>query len=108
MPAPWARLNSPALSSSSALITSSCRSAVEPHEGFAIGLAAVHIELSEPATVEILKVGIGPGERQIDVIEHSRITRTRLARCAGHQPFGERRNRLGVGVVEERAMPVAI
>ena len=69
-----------------------------------MGLAAILIELSQPAPVEILKIGVGAGEGQINVIEHRRIERARLARRAGHEPFGERRDRGGLIVVEERAM----
>src|SRR5262249_21137334 len=64
------------------------------------------IELSEPAPVEILKIGIGARKRQINVIEHSRIARSRLAGRTRHQALGERGNRRGIIVIEERAMPL--
>ena len=73
-----------------------------------MGVAAIRVELSEPAPVEILEVGVGAGEREIDVIEHPSITGARLLWRSGHQPFGERGDRLGIGVVEERAMPIAV
>ena len=53
---------------------------VELRERRLISLAAIRIELSQPAPVEILKIGVSAGERQIDVIEHARIERARLAR----------------------------
>src|SRR5712692_3737751 len=73
-----------------------------------MGLAAVGIERSQPAPVEILQIFVGTGERQIDVIEHARIARAGLARCAGQEPLGERRNDGGIVVVEEGAMPRAM
>ena len=77
---------------------------IQPDERLVIGLATIRIELSEPAPVEILKIGVGAGERQVDVIEHPRIARTRLVGRAGHEPLGERGNRGGIFVVEERAV----
>ena len=79
----------------------------EPHEWLFIGAAAVRFELSQAAPVEILQLGVGAGEREIDVIEHVRVARSRFAGRAGHEPFGKRRDRGGVGVVEERAMLAA-
>jgi hypothetical protein len=64
----------------------------------------VRVELSKPAPVEILKIGVGPRERQINVIEHTCVARTRLVRGAGHQPLGECCNRRGIVMVEERSM----
>ena len=69
--------------------------------------AAIGIELSEPAPVEILQVGVGAGEREIDVVEHVGVARSGFAGRAGHEAFGERGDRGGVGVVEERAVLAA-
>src|SRR6516164_9502098 len=66
-----------------------------------MGLATVRVELCKAAPVEVLKIRVGPGERQVDVAEYSRFPRTRLARCARHQPLGERRNGGGVLLVKE-------
>ena len=65
------------------------------------------VELGEPAPVEILQVGIGAGEREIDVVEHVGIGRARLARRARHQPLGERRDGARIVVVEEGAVAAA-
>ena len=81
---------------------------LQPHEGLAVGLAAIRIELCQPAAIKILKVGIRSGEREVDVIEHSRVTRARLVRRTRHQPFGDRRDRLGIGVVEKGSMIIAV
>ena len=62
------------------------------------------LELRQTAPVEILKIGVGSGQSEINVIEHARIARTRLARCSRHEPLCERRNRGSLVVVEERAM----
>jgi hypothetical protein len=67
-------------------------------------LAAVRIELSKTAPVEILKIGVSARERQIDVVEHSCFTRARLIRPTWHQPFGKRRQGGGIVVVEEGSM----
>src|SRR5947209_4102585 len=83
-------------------------SSAQVHERLAMSLAAVLIELRQPATVEILQIGVGAGERQIDVVEHSGIARARLARCPGHEPLGEGRNRGGIVAVEERAKSLAV
>ena len=71
------------------------------------GLAAIGVERGEAAAVEVLLVGVGAGQRKIDVVEHAGIARARLARCAGHQPFGKGRDRRRILVVEEGAMALA-
>ena len=63
------------------------------------------IELHEPAPIEILQVRIGAGERKIDVIEHTGVGGARLARCARHQPLGERRDGRRIVVIEKGAVP---
>ena len=93
-----------ALPLSSAVITSSCCSGAEPHEWLFMSAAAIRFELSQAAPVKILQIGVSAGEREIDVIEDVGVARSRLAGRAGHEPFGERGDRGGVGVVEERAM----
>jgi len=80
----------------------------EADKRLVISLAAIRVELREPTPVEILQVGISAGERQIDVIEHTSIARSRLARRTRHHTFGERRHRLCIGIIEECAMPFAI
>jgi hypothetical protein len=65
------------------------------------------VELRQAAAIEILQVRIGAGEREIDVIEHVGVGRSRLAGRARHQPFGERGDGVRVVVVEERAMMFA-
>ncbi len=76
----------------------------EPDERFVVGLAAIIVELREPTPVEVLQVLIGASEREIDVVEHTRIERARLARRARHQPFGEGCDRGGVLGIEESAI----
>jgi hypothetical protein len=65
---------------------------------------AIGVERSQSAPVKILQIGVGAGERQIDIVEHAGIERAGLSGCPGHQPFGEGSNRRGIFVVEERAM----
>ena len=79
----------------------------EPPERLAVGLRAMGIELRQAAAIEILQVGIGAGEREIDVVEHVGIGRARLAGRARHQPLGERGDGVRVVVVEERAVMLA-
>ena len=96
--------NSVALPLSSALITSFWRVGAELHERRLVGLLAIGFERVEPAPVEVLQVLVGAGEREIDVVEHARVERARLARRAGHQPLGEGRDGGGVVGIEERAV----
>src|SRR5262249_20061562 len=70
-------------------------------------VAAIGVERREAAAVEVLLVGIGAGERKIDVVEDAGVARARLARCAGHQPLGEGRDRRRILFVEEGAMALA-
>jgi hypothetical protein len=79
----------------------------ETAERFFVGFAAVRVERGEPAPVKVLQVGVGARQRQIDIVEHVRVARARLARCAGHEPFGKCRNGGGVFAVEECAEPRA-
>ena len=79
----------------------------EPHEWLFMSATAVRFELCQAAPVEILQLGVSAGEREINVIEHVGVARSRLAGRAGHDPFGKRRDRGGVGMVEERAMLAA-
>src|SRR6516225_1674822 len=76
---------------------------VELHEGLLIGFAAVGVELSEPAPVEILKIGVSAREREIDIVENSSVACARPAWRARHQALGERRDRGGLFFVKERA-----
>jgi len=73
-----------------------------------MGRVAIGIERSEAPPIEILLIGIGAGQREVDVIEHATIARARLARRAGHEPLGEGRDRGGILGVEERAEPAAV
>src|SRR5207253_208440 len=76
----------------------------ELRERLFVGCAAVGVELSEAAPVKVLKVGIGAGERQINVVEHTRVTPTGLAGGPGHQAFRECGNRGALLIIEECAM----
>src|SRR5258706_10181322 len=69
-----------------------------------MSLAAVGVELSQPAPVEILKVGVSAGESQVDIVEHSGVVRARLVRRTRHQALRERRNRDGIVVIEKGSM----
>src|SRR5207253_8326357 len=80
---------------------------LEPNEGLVIGFAAIRIELSKAAPVEILKIGVCAGERQINVIEHPRVACARLAGRTRHETFSECRDCRSIVVIEERAMPLA-
>ena len=60
--------------------------------------------MSQAAAVEILQVGVSTGQREIDVIQDAGIAGAGLAGRAGHEAFGERRDRRGVGMVEECAV----
>src|SRR5712671_4082421 len=69
-----------------------------------MSLAAICVELGEPAPVEILKVGVSAGESQVDIVEHSGVVRARLVRRTRHQALRKRRNRDGIVVIEEGSM----
>jgi hypothetical protein len=79
----------------------------ELDEGLVEGLEAIGIERGEAAAVEILLVGIGAGESEVDVVEHAGIARARLARRARHQPLGECRDRCRIVIVEEGTVAFA-
>ena len=79
----------------------------EANEWLFVSDAAVGLELGEAAAVEILQLGVSAGESEIDVIEYIRVARSRLVGRAGHEAFGERGDRGGIGVVKERAMLAA-
>src|SRR5215472_6050813 len=51
---------------------------IELHKWRIVGGAAIIVERRKPAPIEILLIGIGPREREIDVIEHARICGTGL------------------------------
>src|SRR4051794_32263000 len=76
----------------------------EPRERRLLRLFTIGVECSQAAPVEILQIGVGAGEPQIDVVEDAGIERARLSGRSRHQPFGEGGNRRGIFVVEERAM----
>src|SRR6266850_3173294 len=80
---------------------------LEPYEWLVIGFSAVRIKLGNPSPVEVLKICVCAREREIDVVDDSRIVRARFARCTGHQSLGERRNGGGIVVVEERSVSIA-
>ncbi len=81
---------------------------VELGECGIVGLAAVGIERGQTAPVEVLHVGIGAREREIDVVEHARVGGAGLAGRARHQPLRERGNRDGIVIVEECAVARAV
>jgi hypothetical protein len=60
--------------------------------------------MGQPAPIEILLIGIGTRERQIDVVEHARILGAGLSGRAGHEPLGECRYGGSIVVIEERAI----
>ncbi len=77
---------------------------IELNEGLVVGLATMGIELCEPGAVEILKIGIGAGERQIDVVDHSSVIRSGFAWRSRHEPLREGCHRRGLLIIEKRAM----
>ena len=78
----------------------------ELDERLAVGGAAVGIERREPAPIEVLLIGIGAGERKVDVVEDIGLARPGLPRRAGHEPLGEGRDSGRIVGVEEGAMAV--
>src|SRR4029077_1600915 len=76
----------------------------KPHEWLLISGTAERLELRQAAPVEILQLGISARKREIDVIEHVSVARSRLAMRAGHDSFRERSDCGGIGMVEEGAM----
>src|SRR6266851_4006880 len=58
------------------------------------------------APIEILLIRVSARKREIDVVDDVCVMGARLARRARHQPFGERRNRRGMLVIEQDAMAV--
>ena len=73
-------------------ITSSLSRGVEPGEGWCCNSCGSNARrvLGKPASVEVLKIGVGSREREIDVVEHVRVAGSSFARCAGHEAFGKR------------------
>ncbi len=77
---------------------------VQLNERRVVSLATMGIELCEPGAIEILKIGIGAGERQIDVVDHSSVIRSGFAWRSWHEPLSEGCNRRGLLIIEKRAM----
>ena len=80
---------------------------VKLREGRAVCRSAIFVERGKSAPIEVLLVRVGPGKRQVDVVEHTGIGRSRLARSTRHQPLGKGRNRFCVVGIEECAARVA-
>src|SRR6185436_8641456 len=80
----------------------------ELRKRLAIGLAAMRFERRKSMAIELLLVGVGTREREIDVIEHIRVRRARLARSARHKALGKGGDGRSVACVEERALPRSV
>jgi hypothetical protein len=68
----------------------------------------VFIELRQAAPVKILKVGVGAGQSEIDVIDDARVSCTWFAWCSRHEPLGECRNGGGIALIEKCAVPLPV
>ena len=73
-------------------------------EGLAVGHTAVRLERGEAASIKVLLIRIGAREREVDVIEHTRLGRARLARGPRHQTLGKGGNGRRIVVIEESTM----
>ena len=79
----------------------------ELRERRVVGLAAIGFERRQPTPIEILLVGIGAGEREIDVIEHARIRAPGLPGAPGISRSANAAT-VAVVVIEEGAVPRAM
>src|SRR3984893_6566815 len=76
----------------------------ELDERLFVSSAAIRIELSKPAPVEILQIGVRAGQGQVNVVEYARFVSSGFARRAGHEAFGEGGTDRRLIVIKERAM----
>ena len=75
--------------------------AVELRERLACRSCGNRHRARKPASIEILQVGIGAGEREIDVVGDARVVCAGLAGRARHDALGEGRDGGGIVVIEE-------